>query len=172
MTDNEPSRLAATVDRLRDEVRRAGATDDGQALVEVAKGVLVERLRCGLADAAVHLESMSRQAGLSPLELAARLVAEAGQDLLTVRSTVGGQSGGGRAGAATQTVAQSLVDQALVPLGAVAVAVWAVRPDASLVLAGSAGFTAQDVARWRYVPPGVPTVARRALTERGVVWLD
>jgi serine phosphatase RsbU (regulator of sigma subunit) len=175
VNDNEPSRLAATVDRLRDEVRQAAAAHDGQALIEVAKGVLVERLRCGLADAAVHLESMARQADISPLELASRLVVEAGQDRLAVRSTMDGQLFGPdrlAPGEDTQAVAQSLVDQALAPLGAVAVAVWAVRPDTSLVLAGSAGFTGQDVTRWRYVPSGVPTVARRALAERRVIWLD
>ena len=41
-------RLAATVDRLRREVQAAQAEADGRALIELAKGILVERLGCGL----------------------------------------------------------------------------------------------------------------------------
>lgn len=40
-------RLAATVERLRREVRAAQAEADGRALIELAKGILVERLGCG-----------------------------------------------------------------------------------------------------------------------------
>ncbi|PHQ52699.1 hypothetical protein BLA24_05310, partial [Streptomyces cinnamoneus] len=39
-------RLAATVERLRRQVTAAHAAADGRALVELAKGVLVERLKC------------------------------------------------------------------------------------------------------------------------------
>lgn len=166
MTDDEPGRLAATADRLRDEVARATASDDGRALIDVAKGVLVERLRCGVGDANVYLESVAEQQHLSPLELASRIVAEAARE--TGSPAVAEQRS---VSEDTQVVAQSIVDQALVPLGATAVAVWVVRPDASLVLAASAGFTGQDLTQWRYVPPGVRTVARRALTERRTVWL-
>ncbi|WP_407841140.1 SpoIIE family protein phosphatase [Streptomyces sp. DSM 116496] len=71
----------------------------------------------------------------------------------------------------TQTVAESLLTNALGPLGAVAVAVWAAEPDGSLALAGHAGFPPREAARWRHVPPGVSTVARRALEERRLVTL-
>ncbi|MGK5499126.1 GAF domain-containing SpoIIE family protein phosphatase [Streptomyces sp. URMC 125] len=70
----------------------------------------------------------------------------------------------------TQAVAESLLEHALTPLGAMAVAIWAAGTDASLTLAGSAGFAAEEAARWHYVPPGVATLARRALTERRAVW--
>ncbi|MFB6519712.1 SpoIIE family protein phosphatase [Streptomyces sp. NPDC056401] len=71
----------------------------------------------------------------------------------------------------TQAVAESLLTNALGPLGAVAVAVWAAEPDGSLALAGHAGFPPREAARWRHVPPGVSTVARRALGERRLVTL-
>jgi AmiR/NasT family two-component response regulator len=45
VNDDAIRRLAATVERLRDEARKAQATADGRALTELAKGVLVERLR-------------------------------------------------------------------------------------------------------------------------------
>ena len=59
-----------------------------------------------------------------------------------------------------QAVAQSILQHALEPLGAVAVAIWAAHADQSLTLAGSAGFADEEPARWRHVPPGVPTPAR------------
>ncbi|NUS63232.1 MAG: ANTAR domain-containing protein, partial [Saccharothrix sp.] len=77
------SRLAATVERLRREIQEANAAADGRALVELAKGVLVERLRCGPAQAARQLETLAEQASVTPLELAAELVNQAAQDRVT-----------------------------------------------------------------------------------------
>ena len=50
-------------------------------------------------------------------------------------------------------------------------AIWAAGADGSLTLAGSAGFSPAEAARWRYVPPDVVTVARRGLTEREGQWI-
>ncbi|QXJ25610.1 SpoIIE family protein phosphatase [Actinomadura graeca] len=191
-------RLAATVDRLRRKVQQAQATADGRGVLELAKGVLVERLRCGPAEAARHLEALAADAGLAPLELAAEIINQAARDRVTeatqsfLRLTADdadpngpeGASGGAAAVAArlrtaesgvlaapdAQAVAESLLEHALRPLGAVAVAVWAAGADASLTLAGAAGFGAEEAARWRYVPPGVATPARTALVERSPVW--
>ncbi|MGC0360403.1 serine phosphatase RsbU (regulator of sigma subunit) [Streptomyces sp. SAI-124] len=71
----------------------------------------------------------------------------------------------------TQAVADSLLEHALTPLGAEAVAIWALGSDGSLALAGSAGFSSAEAGRWRHVPPGVTTVARRGLTERAGDWI-
>jgi serine phosphatase RsbU (regulator of sigma subunit) len=116
----------------------------------------------GLIRLATTMDSLRTRLGMSPPEQA-----DAPAD--PVQSTV--EDPGPVGGDDTQAVAQSLLDQALVPLGATAVAVWAVNPDASLRLAASAGFPAHEAARWRHVPPGVTTTARRALTERRPVWL-
>ncbi|WP_433259575.1 SpoIIE family protein phosphatase (plasmid) [Streptosporangium sp. CA-135522] len=186
-----PGRLAATVERLRLEVRQAHAAADGRALIGLAKGILVERLRCTPAQAARQLTALAEQAGLSQLELAADIVNQTAQDRLTeaanaflVSATaqegaLGGTSmavrlrtteSGVLAANDTQAVADSLLEHALVPLGATMVAVWAAGPDASLTLAGFAGFTPEEAERWHYVPPGVATPARRALVERQAVW--
>ena len=61
----------------------------------------------------------------------------------------------------TQAVADSLLEHALTPLGAEAVAIWGLGADGSLSLAGRAGFSTAEAGRWRHVPPGVTTVARR-----------
>ncbi|MFD7818966.1 SpoIIE family protein phosphatase [Streptomyces sp. NPDC059785] len=183
-------RLAATVERLRREVRAAQAEADGRALIELAKGILVERLGCGPAQAARQLDELTEQAKVPLLELAVDVINQAARDRVTeVTSTflAGTAQAGDRADASsavrlreaesgalaaddTQAVADSLLQHALTPLGAVAVAIWAAGADGSLTLAGSAGFSAAEAVRWRYVPPGVATVARRALSERAVRW--
>lgn len=192
--DTGVGRLAATVERLRRQVQQADATAAGRALIELATGILVERLQCGPAHAARQLDALAAGAGLSRLELAADIVNQASRDHLAeaARDFVAQTSGaGGSEGAAadpvvtvrlrtsesgvlaaddTQQVAASLLRHALTPLGAVAVAVWAAGSDGSLSLAGHAGFGEAEARRWRYVPPGVATLARTALTERGVIW--
>ncbi|MGA4863269.1 SpoIIE family protein phosphatase [Streptomyces lavendulocolor] len=190
-------RLAATVERLRSEIRAAQAAADGRALIELAKGVLIERLRCGPTVAAQQLDALADESGLSMLELAADIVNQAARDHVTevatgfVRRAAGeepaagdddtadgasvgvrlrtAESGALAAAGDTQAVAESLFEHALTPLGAVAVAVWTAGSDASLTLAGHAGFPADEAVRWRYVPPGVSTLARQALTERQAV---
>ena len=76
-------RLAATVDRLRVQLQKAETTADARALVELAKGVLMERLRCGQAQAAKQLDLLAERSGLPALELAADLVNEISNDPLT-----------------------------------------------------------------------------------------
>ncbi|PZG23728.1 SpoIIE family protein phosphatase [Nonomuraea aridisoli] len=190
-------RLAATVDRLRRQVREAHAAADGRALIELAKGILVERLRLSPVEAARQLAALAERASLTPLELAADIVNEAAQDRLTEAAgrflTEAGGGGGSPvrqdepedpsaavrlrtaesgilSARDTQAVSESLLEHALAPLGATAVAVWAAGGDGSLTLAGSAGFATGQAMRWRYVPPGVATPARQALVERRSVW--
>ena len=66
--------------------------------------------------------------------------------------------------------AGSLHRQALEPLGAVAVAIWALAADGSLLLAGHAGFPEADARGWHHIPPGVQTVAQRAVRTRTAHW--
>lgn len=174
-------RLASTIDRLRRKLDDSQAAADGRALVELARGVLVERLRCGPAQAAEQLTLLAERAGTTQLELAVEIINEASGDGLAVppaEPDLGtavrlrtAQIGALRADD-TQAVAQSLFVHALAPLGATAVAIWSAGADSSLTLAGHAGFSAGEAGRWRYVPPGVATPARRALVERDTVWID
>ncbi|MGW1744324.1 SpoIIE family protein phosphatase [Streptomyces sp. NPDC002092] len=184
-------RLAATVERLHREVRAAQAEAEGRALIELAKGILVERLGCGPAQAARQLAELTEQAEVTPLELAVDIINQAAKDRVAevteaFLSATADRSGpiedsaavrlraaesGLLAAPDTQAMADSLLDHALRPLGAVAVAIWAAGPDGSLALVGSAGFTPAEATLWRYVPPDVTTVARRGLTEPGGQWL-
>ncbi|MFD3531377.1 SpoIIE family protein phosphatase [Streptomyces sp. NPDC058664] len=185
-------RLAATVERLREEVRAAHAAAEGRALIELAKGVMIERLGCGPVQAARQLNELAQQAGLSALELAADIVNQAAHDELAavtedfVRHANGTEGepapsvavrlrtaeSAALSASDTQAVAESLLEHALAPLGATAVAVWAAGLEASLTLCGHAGFSADEADRWRYVPPGVATVARQALEERRTVRIE
>ncbi|MEV6759906.1 SpoIIE family protein phosphatase [Streptomyces sp. NPDC051105] len=188
-------RLAATVERLRREVRAAHAEADGRALIELAKGILVERLSCGPAQAARQLAELAEQAGVTPLELAVDVINQAAQDRMsevtaaffaaTAAGTEAADSAGSHSSAVrlraaesgalaaqdTQAVAESLLEHALAPLGAEAVAIWSLGADGSLTLAGHAGFSSAEAGRWRHVPPGVATVGRRGLAERSGHWI-
>ncbi|WP_406224264.1 SpoIIE family protein phosphatase [Streptomyces canus] len=182
-------RLAATVERLRREVRAAQAEADGRALIELAKGILVERLGCGPAQASRQLAELTAQAGVTPLEFAVEVINQASRDRVSevtsafLAATAGPPDGrspavrlrtaesGALAAQDTQAVADSLLEHALTPLGAEAVAIWALGADGSLALAGSAGFSTAEAGRWRHVPPGVTTVARRGLAERTGQWI-
>ncbi|MER6350139.1 SpoIIE family protein phosphatase [Streptomyces sp. NPDC001532] len=183
-------RLAATVERLRREVRAAQAEAEGRALIELAKGILVERLGCGPTQAARQLAELTAQARVSPLEFAVEVINQAARDRMSevtdafLATATGARAeldaaavrlraaeSGALAASDAQAVADSLLEHALRPLGAVAVAVWAAGSDGSLTLAGSAGFSAAEASRWRYVPPDVATVARRGLTARSDQWI-
>ncbi|MGW7238581.1 SpoIIE family protein phosphatase [Streptomyces sp. NPDC054804] len=188
-------RLAATVERLRREVRAAHAEADGRALIELAKGILVERLSCGPAQAARQLAELAEQAGVTPLEFAVDVINQAARDRMSevtaaffAATAVGAEAvdpedshssavrlraaeSGALAAQDTQAVAESLLEHALAPLGAEAVAIWALGADGSLTLAGNAGFSAAEAGRWRHVPPGVATVGRRGLAERSGHWI-
>ncbi|MEU9350309.1 SpoIIE family protein phosphatase [Streptomyces griseoloalbus] len=189
--DSPVGRLAATVDRLSREVRAAQAEAEGRALIELAKGILVERLGCGPAQAARQLAELTEQAGTNPLEFAVEVINQAARDRMSevtdafLTATRAAEEAGSEPAAVrlraaesgalaatdTQAVAESLLDQALRPLGAVAVAIWAAGADGSLTLAGSAGFSPAEAARWYYVPPDVATVARSGLEEREGLWI-
>ncbi|GLZ42650.1 SpoIIE family protein phosphatase [Actinokineospora sp. NBRC 105648] len=186
-------RLAATVQRLRTRAREAEAAAERRGLVELATGILVERLRCGPAAAAAQLAELAARTGRSRPALAAEIIDEAAQDDLTAAAReslaraaadegtprprpdartvrLRTAENGVLAAADTQAVAESLLANALRQLGATAVAVWLVGADATLTLAGRAGFDPEEGRRWRHVPPGVDTPARAALVARGPVW--
>ncbi|SEC28211.1 Serine phosphatase RsbU, regulator of sigma subunit [Streptomyces sp. 2231.1] len=191
-TGSPVGRLAATVERLRREVRTAQAEAEGRALIELAKGILVERLGCGPAQAARQLAELTEQSQVTPLEFAVEVINQAARDRVSevteaflslaaepavdVEESAAVRLRAAESGvlAATdaQAMADSLLEHALRPLGAEAVAIWAAGSDGSLTLAGSAGFPPGEAARWRYVPPDVATVARRGLTEPDGQWLS
>ena len=81
--------LAATVDQLRVELEQMHAAARTTAVLEQAKGLLAERLGCGVAAAHTHLLEIARDSGIAP-EVAARL-------LLTPEPAAPSGAGGGTA---------------------------------------------------------------------------
>lgn len=81
---------AATVERLRAEIEHLRSTAHASAVLEQAKGLLAERLGCGVAAAHTHLLEIARDSGVTP-EAAARLLLTPGP------GAEGGSSPGDRA---------------------------------------------------------------------------
>ncbi|MDJ0382397.1 SpoIIE family protein phosphatase [Streptomyces sp. G-G2] len=184
----EVGRLAATVERLRQQALEAEWAADGRALIEMARGILVGRLGCGAAEASRQLTRLADQSGVTVLSLAVDVINQAARDgvseiaqqfLKTAAAAESEPAGEPRAAvrlraaesrvlaaADVQAVATALLQNAFGPLGASGVAIWLVGPDSSLALVGQAGFTQEDAERWRHVPPEVATCARLALHSR------
>ncbi|MEY9928702.1 serine phosphatase RsbU (regulator of sigma subunit)/PAS domain-containing protein [Catenulispora sp. GP43] len=185
-------RLAATVDRLQAALHDAEAGADVRVLTALARGILMERLRIAPAAAARQLEELAERSALPVLELAADIVNEIAGDPAGQIARVGktsqrpdtsGTSGAlslnvrlraAEAGVLTASdvhaAAGSLHHQALEPLGAAAVAIWALAADGSLLLAGHSGFNAAEARSWHHTPPGVETQARHAIRTRTTLW--
>lgn len=192
--------LAATVDRLSTELRALREDREARVLVELAQGILVERLNCAPAEAARQLQRLASDARMALPELAADIVNQAASDATAgavaearaaraapgtgraAEGVAGPQDGGAAlrlrtaeaaailAGDDTQALARTVLDRTLRPLGATAAAVWSAAPDGSLTLAGEAGFGPAEAARWRYVPPGLGTPAQQAVAEDRALW--
>lgn len=180
-------RLAATVNRLEAQLHDAESTAEVRTLIALARGILMERLRVAPAAATRQLEELAGRSGLPVLELAADIVNEiagtpahqlpdpgrrpanaSGAISLNVRLRAA--EAGVLSASDVHAAAGSLHRQALEPLGAVAVAIWALAPDGSLLLAGHSGFQAAEARRWHHTPPGVETVALRAIRSRSAYW--
>jgi PAS domain-containing protein len=68
-----PESPQALIDRLRREIEHQRAAARTEAVLEQAKGLLSERLGCGVAAAHTHLLEVARASGITP-EVAARLL--------------------------------------------------------------------------------------------------
>jgi serine phosphatase RsbU (regulator of sigma subunit) len=155
-----------------------------RSVVDLARGMLMERLRCSAAEAQAQLAHLSAESGASLGELAAQITGQ--QFPATVRGGPAGPDAPGQtlpgtqrvalAGAAAEaahdgdSIAAAVLEEALAPAGATAVALWLAEPDGGLELAGQAGFTARDARRWRRIHPDMDTPAQRAADEGAEHW--
>ena len=177
-------RLAAVIDRQRQELERARSGAAVRSVIDMAKGALMERLGCSAAEAAGQLATLASEAGTPVPEIAAAII---GHDRGTRGDTgaaAGPPAGGGGAaplrnqlaGAAAELasdgseIAAAILDQALAPLGAAAVALWLIAPDGGLDLLGEAGLGAAEASRWRRIPPQMDCPAQRVALEGPDLW--
>ncbi|GAA3436378.1 GAF domain-containing SpoIIE family protein phosphatase [Kutzneria kofuensis] len=171
MSDLE--RLARLVARQRDQLAQLRARAAADAVLEQAKGRLVERIGGSLAHATQHLHTLAESVGLTPLEMAAELMETtpppAGGDV----PVLGKRLAETRAAVAQDgdALADAVFTEALLPTGAVALAIWRVDPDGTLRMVGERGLGAAEAARWRQLPPQFAANARTAVVEQRQLWL-
>ncbi len=164
------SRLSAVIERQRRELDLMRAEAARRRVVDLARGMLMERLGCGPEEAAGQLSRLATESGTAELELAAELT---GQAMLTdLNQPIPDRSAARRVSLAAAVIgeahdgdgiAAATLAEALTPLGAVAVALWLLRPDRSLELVGQAGFGAQEVGHWWHSPLHLDCPARRVV---------
>ena len=176
MSDLE--RLARLVAHQRDQLAQLRARAAADAVLEQAKGRLVERIGGSLAHASEHLHTLAASVGLTPLEMAAELTETAlppggpipqhgdipvlGKRLAEARAAVTADG---------DALADAVFTEALLPTGAVALAIWRMDPDGTLSMVGSRGLGAGDASRWRQLPPQFACHARTAVVELRQLWL-
>ncbi|MFC5885227.1 SpoIIE family protein phosphatase [Kitasatospora sp. CM 4170] len=187
--------LAETVRRLQQDLDRLRAEEPGRSAVDLATGILAERLRCSPDEAAVHLARLAREAGVRPADLAADIAGRPGATVGGHAAAAGRRSddeapaasgtppGDRLAGPASlppapalaavpdlQQAAEAVLDQTARPLGSSAVAIWQQLPGGVLVLAAHAGIGAAEAENWSRVPPGVDTPAGRVVRSGRALW--
>ncbi|WP_380282808.1 SpoIIE family protein phosphatase [Kitasatospora purpeofusca] len=180
--------LAGAVRRLQHAAERMRAEEGTRALVDLATGMLAERLTVPPAEAAARLAGLAGEAGVPVVTLAADVVGRSagpppedpeppGTPGPHEPSASTGQpdvpSTPVRALAAVPDLAaavEAVLRQGAAPLGAHAVLVWQRLPAGALALAAQAGLPADEAEAWSRVPPGVPSPARQALATGAEHW--
>jgi serine phosphatase RsbU (regulator of sigma subunit) len=175
------AQLTAVIVRQQQELEAFRAQAAAEALVNLAKGTLVERLHCSPGEAATQLTRLAEAAGRPLIELAADVLNQTDQ---TVQSGSAGtapnpprshraylaEAAMAMADDGAQ-VAAAVLEEALAPIGAVAVALWTTAPDGALELAGEAGFGALEASRWQRIPPQMDCLAQRTAQQGHPGWL-
>ncbi|WP_261575828.1 SpoIIE family protein phosphatase [Frankia gtarii] len=175
--------LLGVIARQQRQLAESQSRTASDALIDVATGVLVERLRCSVAEAGEQLRSLASTAGIAPADFAAEVLGQAPgassqlplddaarrrtwlAHIAVGHAAIGhGTVGHGTDGWDTDgcAVAQAVLNEALAPLGVVAVACWMLEPDGALALVGQAGLDLLDTSRWQRIPPQLDCAALRA----------
>ena len=158
-----------------------------RSVVDLARGMLMERLRCSPAEAQAQLAHLSAESGTSLAELAAQITghqsparvpggaarpgaADPAEGILPSTHRVALAGAAAEAAHDGGGIAAAILEEALAPVGAAAVALWLAEPDGGLELAGQAGFSARDASRWRRIHPDMDTPAQRAADEGAEYW--
>jgi serine phosphatase RsbU (regulator of sigma subunit) len=176
-------RLAAVIDRQRQELEQARAEAAARSVVDMARGALIERLGCTPAEAASQLTALAREAGSPVAEIAAAIISAepaGGGDrdpalatplpaAAVLRNQLAGAAGA-LAGDGGEFAA-AVLEQALAPLGAAAVALWLIGADGGLGLLGEAGLGPAEASRWRRIPPQMDCLEQRVAGGAPDLWL-
>ncbi|MFB7671410.1 PP2C family protein-serine/threonine phosphatase [Kitasatospora purpeofusca] len=192
--------LAGAVRRLQHTVERMRSEEGARAVVDLATGMLAERLTVSPAEAAARLAALAREAGVPVATLAADIVgrtdeAPARDDRPRPSGPHGASGPHGTPGPAVPAgsvaapappaparalaavpdlagAVEAVLRQGAAPLGAHAVLVWQRLPGGGLALVAQAGLALAEAESWSRVPPGVDTPARQAVTGGEDRWPD
>ncbi len=182
--DEDMLRLVAVIDRQRHELDRIRAAAAEQAVVTMARGVLMERLGLSSAEAASQLAGLAAATGASLAEMAAAVLSPTGGRDVT--SEVHPPGGGAQEKAGqpefgspwAEAAAELAADGAelagtvagQVPLGAPAVVLWLLEADGALALLGAAGLSSGETSRWRHIPPQLDCPPQRVARGAADLW--
>ncbi|WP_338052757.1 SpoIIE family protein phosphatase [Protofrankia coriariae] len=175
--DDQVARLTALIVRQQGELEAVRAQAATEALVDLAIGVLTERLRCSPGEAARQLTHLAARSGMPLAELAADVVGQPAGDALVRGSAQPPRHQPAQLADAPapravdgSRIAAATLEEALAPLGAVAVALWMTEPDGALELVGEAGLSALEASRWQRLPPQMDCPAQRVVQDGCPRW--
>jgi len=165
-------RLNALVARQRRELDTLRSQAAARSVVDLARGMLMERLGCTPAEAQRQLARLAGESGTSATELATQITRaqppgqppEPGVHQVSLAGAAIETAASGNA------VAAALLGEALGGLGAVAVAIWLIEPDGGLALVGEAGFGNHEASRWRRLHPEMPSLPQQVAREGLEAW--
>ena len=177
------ARLTELVARQRAELDQLQAGAARRAVIDLARGVLMERLGCAASDAARQLAKISEDSGVSLIQLASDIVGEpvtvsrlseqssepVAQPILAPPSVAVAEAAMELAEDGT-ALATAMLAQTLASAGATAVAIWLIAPDGAVELAGQDGFGPTEASRWQRIPPGTNAPAARAASDGAEFW--
>lgn len=190
----ETVRLAQTVRRLQAELAEQRRASRSRAVVDLATGMLAERLGLPPEQAREHLEHTALSSNTALAEFAAyvlgrRSPVEDGQGELPGPTTPRTGLAGTRrapngvasvryrlaeaameAASSADELASALLAEGLGASGAAAVALFALEPDGALGLVGGAGLPSEELSHWRRVPPQMDAWLVRASRTRLPQW--
>jgi PAS domain-containing protein len=172
------NRLLDIVIRQRQRILELESKAAGARIVDLAVGVLAERLRLSPTEAADQFRLLARTAGVNEADFAAELLGEpeprpdsraaSVEDRLRHRlwraATAAGNATDGDA------IAQAVLREGLGAHQACALVLWTLEPDGALTLVGQHGLTALDASRWQRVPPQLDCAATRTVADGNPVW--
>jgi PAS domain-containing protein len=165
-------RLNALVARQRRELDTLRHQAAARSVVDLARGILMERLGCTPAEAQRQLARLAAESGSSAIELATQITRAQppGQPPEPAMHQVSLAGAAMETAASGNAVAAALLGEALSGLGAVAVAIWLTEPDGGLALVGEAGFGNHEASRWRRLHPEMPSLPQQVARDGLEAW--
>lgn len=158
-------------------------------LIDLATGILLTQLEASPAEAAEHLVRLAEATGLSSEDLAADIVngvvgtiavaspaASSGDDGRNDGTAVAEARRTRRVASAAEAdhsvgqAAATLLEGGLRPLGVESLWLWRRMESDCFRLAGHAGVSATEAARWQWIPPAAPAPFHQVVAEGSPLW--